>query len=286
MDPCPARARNDQHQNAAEGQNPPNDQVQDPDQDQNPPQNQVQDPDQDQNPPNDQVQDAEQGQGQQNMVRRRRRHGSRQEELFTDRTNVVTVLNLSYDTNEEDIYRFFNQFQPVHVRIIYGKSGRPCGTALVEFSDANEADNAIQALDGHQLHDREIRLCRSTKRDIHKYQIGKFSSDMRELEDEYEFKCRRRSITYFASELASEMHEGFAQLNAQFAQRNAQFERLNEQFAQLNGQFTQLNVQFAQRNENIRKLTNRINSMIEVCDKNFLLLSRGQPLNFARASLD
>lgn len=101
---------------------------------------------------NNQGQKADQGQGQQNMVRRRHR----QQELFPARTNVVTVFNLSYDDNEEDICQFFNQFQVVHVRIMYGKSGRPCGTAFIEFSDNNKANNAIQALDGHQMHNREI----------------------------------------------------------------------------------------------------------------------------------
>ena len=221
------------------------------------------------------------------MVRRRPRH--RQEELFTDRANVVTVLNLSYDANEEDIYRFFNQFQVVHVRIIYGKSGRPFGTALVEFSDANEADNAIRELDGQQMHDRKIRLDHSTKKDIHKYQYGKFSSEMRELEDEYEFKCRRRSITYLRSDLTSEMHEGFAQLNGQFEQlngqieqQNARFEQLNEQIEQLNGQITQQTAQSSQQTADIKELANSVNSMIDLYDNNFLQLSHRQSLNLMK----
>lgn len=77
---------------------------------------------------------------------------------------------------------------------------------------------------------------------------------MRELEDEYEFKCRRRSITYLTSDLTSEMHEGFEQLNGQFEQQKA----------------------------NIKELTNSVNSMIQLYDNNFLLLSRGQSLNLMK----
>jgi RNA recognition motif-containing protein len=70
------------------------------------------------------------------------------------------VGNLSYDTTEEKLKDLFAQHGEVQdVVIIKDKfSGRSKGFGFVEFSDAEEAQKAIDALNGTDQDGRSLRV--------------------------------------------------------------------------------------------------------------------------------
>mmetsp|Transcript_39755 Transcript_39755/g.46277 ORF Transcript_39755/g.46277 Transcript_39755/m.46277 type:complete len:383 (-) Transcript_39755:65-1213(-) len=78
----------------------------------------------------------------------------------------VFLGNLSYDTNEEDIWTFFAEYGVTdlrRVRIVRDKeTGQGKGFAYVEFSKNETVSKAI-ATRGNQLNGREVRICHVTK---------------------------------------------------------------------------------------------------------------------------
>jgi RNA recognition motif-containing protein len=74
-------------------------------------------------------------------------------------TNIF-VGNLSYQATEADIEAAFSQFGAVdRVSIIRDReSGQPRGFAFVEMSNAEEAANAIAALNGREIGGRAVNV--------------------------------------------------------------------------------------------------------------------------------
>ena len=74
-------------------------------------------------------------------------------------TNIY-VGNLSYDTSQEDLEAAFNEFGAVEkVNIVRDRdTGQPRGFAFVEMTNRNEASNAIAALNGRDLHGRDLSV--------------------------------------------------------------------------------------------------------------------------------
>jgi len=74
-------------------------------------------------------------------------------------TNIF-VGNLSYQATEADIEAAFSQYGAVdRVSIIRDReSGQPRGFAFVEMSNAEEAANAIAALNGREIGGRAVNV--------------------------------------------------------------------------------------------------------------------------------
>ncbi len=70
------------------------------------------------------------------------------------------VGNLSYETSEEDVRKAFEEFGTVEsVNVITDKyTSKSKGFAFVEMSSREEAQAAINGLNGKQLGDRFIRV--------------------------------------------------------------------------------------------------------------------------------
>lgn len=70
------------------------------------------------------------------------------------------VGNLSYETSEEDVRKAFEEFGAVEsVNVITDKyTGKSKGFAFVEMSSREEAQAAINGLNGKQIGDRFVRV--------------------------------------------------------------------------------------------------------------------------------
>jgi len=74
-------------------------------------------------------------------------------------TNIF-VGNLSFQTTSDDLNSTFSQYGPVdRVNIVTDRdSGQPRGFAFVEMSERRDAETAISALNGAELHGRAINV--------------------------------------------------------------------------------------------------------------------------------
>jgi len=81
-------------------------------------------------------------------------------------TQNVYVGNLSYDTTEEKLRTLFGEYGEVEsVRLITDRdTGRSKGFAFVEMSTEGAAQEAITALNGHEVDGREIRVDKAQPR--------------------------------------------------------------------------------------------------------------------------
>lgn len=74
-------------------------------------------------------------------------------------TNIF-VGNLSYNTTQDELYAAFANYGGVErVSIVTDRdSGQPRGFAFVEMTDRNEAENAINSLNGADLNGRAMNV--------------------------------------------------------------------------------------------------------------------------------
>ncbi|HTA40894.1 MAG TPA: RNA-binding protein [Bryobacteraceae bacterium] len=74
-------------------------------------------------------------------------------------TNIF-VGNLSFQTSSEDLNSAFSQYGAVErVNIVTDRdSGQPRGFAFVEMSERQDAEKAIAALNGAELHGRAMNV--------------------------------------------------------------------------------------------------------------------------------
>ena len=79
----------------------------------------------------------------------------------------IYVGNLNYKVQEEDVKDVFETYGDVtSVKLISDKiTGRAKGFGFVEMSNDQEALDAIENLDGHQLMEREMRVKQAKPRD-------------------------------------------------------------------------------------------------------------------------
>jgi len=85
-----------------------------------------------------------------------------------EREQVVNELalfvgNLSWSTTEEAIAQEFAQFNPAEVSLKFGRDGRSRGYAIVSFASSDEAQAALEAMNGFVMDEREIK-CRFDSR--------------------------------------------------------------------------------------------------------------------------
>jgi RNA recognition motif-containing protein len=74
-------------------------------------------------------------------------------------TNVF-VGNLSFQTTQDDLNSIFSQYGAVErVNVVTDRTtGQPRGFAFVEMSTRSEAETAISALNGTDLHGRTLNV--------------------------------------------------------------------------------------------------------------------------------
>lgn len=72
----------------------------------------------------------------------------------------IFVGNLNYSKTQEDLHAAFAQFgNAEHVNIVTDRdSGQPRGFAVVEMTNADQAQNAISQLNGAELHGRSMNV--------------------------------------------------------------------------------------------------------------------------------
>ena len=78
----------------------------------------------------------------------------------------IYVGNLSFDASEDDVRNAFAQFGNVEsIKLITDReTGRPRGFGFVTMPDSNEANAAIESLNGTELLGRELRAREATPR--------------------------------------------------------------------------------------------------------------------------
>jgi len=78
----------------------------------------------------------------------------------------IYVGNLSFSSSEDDVRDLFAQYGTVHsVRLITDRdTGRPRGFGFVEM-DGDEADKAIETLNGAELGGRALRVNEARERE-------------------------------------------------------------------------------------------------------------------------
>ncbi len=72
----------------------------------------------------------------------------------------IYVGNLSYSTNDDQLRSYFEEYGVVDsARVIMDRdSGRSKGFGFVEMSNANEANAAIEALNGREVEGRSLTV--------------------------------------------------------------------------------------------------------------------------------
>ncbi|MDX9979406.1 MAG: RNA-binding protein [Lentisphaeria bacterium] len=72
----------------------------------------------------------------------------------------IYVGNLSYSTNDDQLRTYFEEYGVVDsARVIMDRdSGRSKGFGFVEMSNANEANAAIEALNGREIEGRSLTV--------------------------------------------------------------------------------------------------------------------------------
>ncbi len=82
-------------------------------------------------------------------------------------TNRLYVGNLSWNTQEDDLIQAFEQDgrSVTSARIMTDRdTGRSRGFAFVEMANDQDAQSAIQAMDGHELDGRPLRVNEAQER--------------------------------------------------------------------------------------------------------------------------
>jgi RNA recognition motif-containing protein len=84
------------------------------------------------------------------------------------------VGNLSYKVTEEDLKDLFKEFETVtEVNVITDRAtGRSRGFGFVEFSSGDDADKAIESLNGKMFQDREIAVNEARPRKKREFREG------------------------------------------------------------------------------------------------------------------
>lgn len=79
---------------------------------------------------------------------------------------TLYVGNLSFNASEEDLRSFFSDYETVSsVKVITDReTGRSRGFGFVEL-DENEANKAIEALNGVEMDGRNLRINEAKKRE-------------------------------------------------------------------------------------------------------------------------
>ena len=73
---------------------------------------------------------------------------------------MVYVSNLKFQANEQDLLEFFKayDFDPVRARLLYDAEGNSKGTGYVELKNGDEAQAAVDQLQGEPCQGRSVKV--------------------------------------------------------------------------------------------------------------------------------
>ena len=73
---------------------------------------------------------------------------------------MVYVSNLKFQANEQDLLEFFKayDFDPVRARLLYDAEGNSKGTGYVELKNGDEAQAAVDQLQGEACQGRAVKV--------------------------------------------------------------------------------------------------------------------------------
>ena len=79
--------------------------------------------------------------------------------------SMVYVSNLKFSANEQDLVDFFksNRFDPVRARLLYDHEGNSKGTGYVELKSSDDAQAAIDDLQGELCQGRPVKISLANK---------------------------------------------------------------------------------------------------------------------------
>ncbi len=79
----------------------------------------------------------------------------------------IYVGNVSYNSTEEELGNLFSEYGTVtSVKIIVNKhTGRSKGFGFVEMANDEEGQKAVEALDGHEVNGRNLRVDKAKDRE-------------------------------------------------------------------------------------------------------------------------
>jgi len=74
--------------------------------------------------------------------------------------SIVYISNLKYQANEQDLLEFFKSynFDPLRARLLYDNEGNSKGTGFVELKNSDEAQSAVDKLQGEDYQGRAVKV--------------------------------------------------------------------------------------------------------------------------------
>jgi len=91
--------------------------------------------------------------------------------------NKIYIGNINYDVNEKELREMIKKkgFETQDVTIIRDKySGRSKGFGFAEFENDEQAQKAIDLLDGHELKSRKLKVNKAQRREPKKEKRDRF----------------------------------------------------------------------------------------------------------------
>ncbi|KAL2894584.1 Polyadenylate-binding protein 2 [Bienertia sinuspersici] len=119
-------------------------------------------------------------------------HFVRKEERDTNTSrtkfNNVFVKNLSESIADEDLKKVFGEFGPITSAVVMRDAdGRSRCFGFVNFDNADDAANAVEALNGKKFDDKEWYVGKAQKKSEREQELkGKFEQSMKEAADKYQ----------------------------------------------------------------------------------------------------
>ncbi|EPY51076.1 THO complex subunit [Schizosaccharomyces cryophilus OY26] len=86
------------------------------------------------------------------------REKGRDRNSSTESLYIVLIENLHYELSEENVRSFLSEFHPSSILMDYDRAGRSEGTCRAFFSSKEEAEHAVESLDGHFVNNQPIKL--------------------------------------------------------------------------------------------------------------------------------
>lgn len=116
------------------------------------------------------------------------RKQERDTNLGGTRFNNVYVKNLSESTTDDDLKNAFGEYGPITSAVVMRDAdGKSKGFGFVNFDNAEDAANAVEALNGKKFDDKEWYVGKAQKKSEREQELkGKFEQTMKEAADKYQ----------------------------------------------------------------------------------------------------
>lgn len=94
-----------------------------------------------------------------------------------DEENKIYIGNIDYEITDEELREIIKKkgFEAQDVNIIRDKfSGRSKGFGFAEFANDEQAQKAIESLDGHELNSRKLKVNKARRKEPQSEKRGGF----------------------------------------------------------------------------------------------------------------